>query len=114
MAWYQKHYGLKPIGPHIALHERLMGDAYAKCDECSGTGYHDVDNGRSYRICPTCEGSGSILTISVEELMARRDAVLAEYPDAAAPFDIPNPSTGNVIHDIGAGRMIVLPPEETE
>ena len=36
MAWYQKLHGLKPIGPHRQLADKVMSGAYQTCIECAG------------------------------------------------------------------------------
>jgi hypothetical protein len=112
MAWYQKRYGVKPIGPHRPLTDRLFSDATRECSECAGHGYHNIGQGKSYRVCTSCGGAGRILVISDEDRSARRSAILAEFPDAAAPFDIPSPAAGVVIQDLQKGVMIVSTIEE--
>ncbi len=112
MAWYQKHYGLRPIGPHRPLADKLLAGATCSCPECSGRGYHDTGRGKAYLICKSCDGAGCSLVISEKDLATRRSDILAEYPAAAAPSDIPNPATGRMIHDLAKNEMIVVMSQE--
>lgn len=109
MAWYQKRYGLKPTGRHRDLAHQLIGPCYRRCIKCKGWGYLPDHLDDSCRVCPNCHGSGHILVVSQEELLERRAEVLAQYPEAAAPMEIPEPSAGVVIHDLAGGKMIVVP-----
>ncbi len=112
MTWYQKRYGLKPIGLHRPLADKLLAGATRSCPECSGRGYHDIGSGKAYRICKSCEGAGYPLIISAKDLATRRSDILAEYPTAAAPSDIQNPATGIALHDLAKNEMIVVLSQE--
>lgn len=114
MAWYQLRYGLKPIGPHRHFADKVMSGAFQTCPECSGYGYHDVRRGKSYRICKFCDGAGYSLAISAEEFFILRAIVLAEYPNAAAPMNIGDPTTGMVLHDLSKQEMVVVDKESQE
>ena len=52
--------------------------------------------------------------ISKEELLVLRAIVLAKYPQAAAPMNIGDPTTGIVLHDLAKQEMIVATDEEPE
>jgi hypothetical protein len=109
MAWYQKFYGLKPIGPHRKLEERLFEGTCRPCDACSGRGYFDAAGGRTFAVCDKCGGAGRCSTISMDERLALRAQVLAAFPDAAAPYDLPNPAFGTILHHVGDNVMLVIP-----
>ena len=111
MAWYQKRYGFKPIGPHrFYLHEVFSGTDRC-CSDCAGKGYHDIENGKGYKVCAACGGSGRIWLISAERIQELREMVLQKYPDAGAPHDIPNPIDSVVIHDLENDEMLALKKE---
>jgi hypothetical protein len=114
MAWYQKLYGLKPLGPHRPLANKVLSGAVRLCPECSACGYHDVRHGESYRVCTSCHGAGRSLVISDEELARLRSIILDKYPEAGAPRAVADPETGVVIHDLDKGEMIVVTGEEGE
>jgi hypothetical protein len=107
MAWYQRLYGLKPIGPHRPLADKVLSRADRSCRKCSGRGYRDVLNGESYDVCTSCHGAGRSLVISDEELARLRSIILDKYPEAGAPSAIADPQTGVVLHDLDKGEMIV-------
>jgi len=113
MAWYQKLHGLKPIGPHRPLADRLFEGTSRQCDACSGRGYIDAPGGRTFEVCSHCDGAGYVSTISAERRAALRAQVLAEYPDAAVPSDLPNPAFGTIIQDVAQNIMIVTPTQGT-
>ncbi|HDP25730.1 MAG TPA: hypothetical protein ENN34_09840 [Deltaproteobacteria bacterium] len=112
MAWYQKLYGLKPIGPHRLLADRVLHNATCRCPECSGRGYHDLGQGKAFRTCLSCGGAGKKIVVSAEHLSTLRATILEEYPEAAAPYNIPNPATGVVIQDLQKGEMIMVTEED--
>jgi hypothetical protein len=116
MAWYQKTHGLKPIGikptgSHRGYNRSYTDEVFSgstkPCPDCSGRGLHDIGNGHSYAVCSTCEGAGYLLIISEEERQILRKRVLEKYPEAEAPSDISNPTTGVILHDLEDGLMIV-------
>ncbi|MFC1866557.1 hypothetical protein ACFL0H_00225 [Thermodesulfobacteriota bacterium] len=113
--WFQKRFGVKIIGPHRSyLHEVFSGSA-RPCSNCNGTGYHDIDNGKDYEVCATCEGSGRVWVISGERIRELRKIVLKKYPDAAAPWDISNPEGSILIlQDLKTNEMLVVEKEEKE
>ena len=94
MAWFQKFRGLKPIGPHRALERRLFANAENTCEDCAGHGYFDAPEGPGFVVCTRCDGAGYYSIISTEERARLRAQVLAEFPDAAAPSNLPHPAFG--------------------
>ncbi len=109
MAWRQKFCGLKPIGPHRPLADHLFADCSTPCVPCEGRGYFDTADGLGFDACTVCEGAGYRSTISPAERAARRAQVLAVFPDAAAPFDLPNPAFSAVSHDLRHNVMLAFP-----
>jgi hypothetical protein len=93
MAWCQKSTGLKPIGAHRRLQDRLFA--------CAGAGYFDAAGGLSFVLCAECDGAGHVSTISREQRASLRLQVLKKFPSAAAPMDLPNPAFANLVHDLG-------------
>jgi hypothetical protein len=83
MAHYQALCGLKPVGPHRHLAASLLKNITEPCTTCGGTGLHGTYGNLGWRICPTCHGFGEVYRISLDELGALRQKVLAQYPDAA-------------------------------
>jgi hypothetical protein len=111
MAWYQKLQGLKPIGPHRPLADRLFKSAFRLCEPCQSRGYFDAVGGRSFVVCEKCGGAGYYSIISTEERAELRAQVFAEFPEAAAPCDLPNPAFSVNLYDHATSEMIVLPQE---
>jgi hypothetical protein len=107
MAWFQKFRGLKPIGPHRSLEGRLFANAENSCKDCAGHGYFDAPEAPGFVVCSHCDGAGYYSIISTEQRALLRAQVLAEFPDAAAPSDLPHPAFGIIIQDLGRGEMIV-------
>lgn len=83
MARYQALYGLKPVGPHRHLAASLLNNITEPCTTCGGTGLYGTYGSLGWRVCPTCRGFGEAYRISLDELEALRQKVLAQYPDAA-------------------------------
>jgi hypothetical protein len=110
MAWYQKRHGLKPIGSHRALADRLFKGASAVCTACSGRGYFDAAGGISFEPCDKCCGAGHSLTISADRHSALRAQVLAMFPDACARSNLPDPAFSTMVHDLDSGEIVVVGP----
>ncbi len=85
MGRYRRLYGLKPIGLHRKMADRLFDGATFACPLCSGRGLRDADTVEGYVACGLCNSIGRLVRLTVEEFHMRRDEVLAVYPDAAAP-----------------------------
>ncbi len=83
MARYRYVYGLKPIGAHRGLSDRLLGPMRAPCRHCAGHGILSPSVDR-WRACPACEGTGGVWTGSGAQLAAGYLAIIRAYPDAAA------------------------------
>lgn len=83
MAAYVRTFGLKPVGPHRKLADRLLGSLRSPCARCGGAGI--VGDERGYRECRLCEGGGGIWTASDADILAAYKRILLEYPDSAAP-----------------------------
>jgi len=84
MARYQAVYGLKPIGPHRPMADKLLGGKRADCDECDRQGFVARDDGRGWLTCRACEGTGRTWACSPEEVKATRRTILERFPDAEA------------------------------
>jgi hypothetical protein len=104
MARYQYVLGLRPIGPHRPLADRLLSSKLRTCHVCDGSGLRPGPEPRWY-LCATCEAIGAFWTISPHRVESLRRLVLEEYPDAAAPTDVRflshrlglDPATGCVV-----------------
>ncbi len=83
MACYQYVYGLKPMGPHRALADKLLTGLRSSCGRCKGRGILSRGHA-SWRLCPGCEGTGGAWTVPDEVVQRARAAVLAQYPEAEA------------------------------
>ena len=109
MAWSQKTSGLKLMGKHRRLEDRLFTGASTECGTCAGAGYFDAVGGLSFVLCGECAGAGYVSTISAEQRAALRSQVLKKFPLAAAPMDLPNPAFARLYHDIGQSVIIAVP-----
>ena len=85
MSGYVIKYGLKPYGPHRPLADELLHGINRECETCGGTGLRGTYGAIGWVVCPECHGLGSVYTISLEDLLSRRQKVLAQYPDAEIP-----------------------------
>jgi len=105
MARYQYVFGLRPIGPHRPLADRLLSSKLRTCHVCDGSGLLPGTEPRWYR-CAACEAIGAFWTINPRRVESLRTMVLAEYPDAAAPTNVRflsnrlglDPATGCVVN----------------
>ena len=82
-AWcdYQRRTGMKVLGPHRPLTDKLLEPHVSNCSRCGGGG---IVRTRGTR-CPTCKGVGYVADCSQEELEMIRRKILAKYPNASAP-----------------------------
>ena len=90
MAVYQYVYGLKPVGLHRLLTERLFFGMRDRCERCKGGGVIGDWERAWWRLCPECEGTGGFWNRPDDEIEATRLRVLEEHPDAEvrdAPSD---------------------------
>ena len=109
MAWSQKFSGLRLVGPHRALQDRLFAGTHRQCDNCAGGGYFDAVGGLSFELCGVCDGAGYVSTISPEQRAELRSEVLAVFPSAGAPMDLPNPAFTGLVHDLGEHIIFAVP-----
>ena len=100
MACYQYVYGLKPLGPHRPLADRLLANTRARCYDCRGTGITISERPAGRRPCPHCEGTGGFLAIPQGEFDALRQRVLDAFPDA----EVKHPTS----HFLGADVLFSL------
>ncbi|MGE5244059.1 MAG: hypothetical protein ACM3SQ_07520 [Betaproteobacteria bacterium] len=83
MLRYQMHYGLKPIGPHRGLADRLLNGFHRLCEYCAGDGLLDSDDfGTAWVLCPGCQGWGSHPFPNDPAIKAMRREVARRFPDA--------------------------------
>ena len=82
MGAYQQFYGLKPMGPHRPMADKLLCPLVATCSNCQGSGLVDLNLGEDWYFCKTCHGTGRLLACSAERWQAARDKVLRTFPDA--------------------------------
>jgi hypothetical protein len=83
MGRYQQLHGLKPIGPHRGLADRLFAGTTRRCSTCKGKGLITVAATDSWLPCPDCESIGFVWKCSLDEAKALRNQVLEAFPDAA-------------------------------
>ena len=85
MARYQNAYGLKTIGPHRHMADKLLRPLHARCEVCGGETILTDPVDVNWYDCPKCEGTGIFFTIPESEVDAARKKVLQAFPDAGAP-----------------------------
>jgi len=91
MAVYQYVYGLKPMGPHRPMADRLLTPLRRRCETCAGEGVLSAGRpGAPWRLCAVCEGTGGTWNRSSEDVEAARREVLKSFPDAAVARTPPN------------------------
>ena len=111
MACYQYVYGIKPLGPHREMADRLFDGMRTGCERCSRRGLLNGEGGASWRVCPVCEGTGEHWNRPLDEVDAALAHVLEEFPDAEAPKGTINFMSSALIHDLGNNVMIDAAPE---
>ena len=111
MACFQYVYGIKPLGPHREMADRLFSDMRTECERCSGRRLLDEEGGASWRACPVCEGTGGHWNRPLDEVDAALVRVLEEFPDAGAPKGTINFMSSALIRDLGNNVMIDAAPE---
>jgi hypothetical protein len=80
---YQQRTGLKPIGPHRQLADKLLDPRMKICEQCKGRGLLDINQGERWEMCPRCKFAGYVFDGSAEELEALRQQVISAFPDVA-------------------------------
>ena len=117
MARYQAVYGLKPIGPHRPMADKLLGGKRTACDECDAQGFVARDDGRGWLTCRSCEGTTRVWDCSPEEVEATRRIILERFPEAEAVNVSGDYLGANLIHDLEQGEVVsgsVIDTEDTE
>jgi len=89
MGVYARLRGLKPLGDHRPLADKLFKGTTTKCLRCNGSGLLDAKRGKTWIDCPDCRGLRHVYIISREEVEAIRQKVLDAYPNAGAPWTWP-------------------------
>lgn len=79
---YQLHFGLTPMGPHRQLSDDLLKAVTRRCSHCDGQGLVESHGLASWKLCPSCEGFGSLPLPNSPELKAIRAEVAKQYPAA--------------------------------
>jgi hypothetical protein len=108
MAVYQYVYGLKPIGPHRGLADRILTPRREQCPSCHGRGIVTLRNGDSWALCGPCEGTGGHWACGLEEVEALRRRVLHKFPDSAVADTPHNFVSRGIVFDVGANTVIDL------
>jgi hypothetical protein len=83
--------GLKPMGPHRRLADELFQGQIVTCPTCAGCRVLDVDNGKTWQLCPDCRGVGSLFKGTLQEFMGIRSRILAQFPEAGVASFEPDP-----------------------
>ena len=81
MCAYHQRTGLAPFGPHRALADKLITPHMKACEQCKGIGVIDVENGKSWKDCPTCHGAQYLFDGTEKELEALRQKIYIAFPD---------------------------------
>lgn len=109
MAVYQYVYGLKPMGPHRPLADRLLLPLRRRCQTCAGEGLLSAGRpGTPWRLCPACEGTGGAWICGEEDVEAARREVLKSFPDAAVTRTPPNFVSPTLALNLGTGQVVEL------
>jgi hypothetical protein len=87
MGAYQRRTGLKPMGSHRPLADRLLAHLFRDCPVCAGRDLLDNGDEQSWHFCIECDGTGRIIADRAEFEQARME-VLRVFPDAAVPGNL--------------------------
>ena len=101
-------YGLKPIGPHRGLADRILTPRREQCPSCHGRGIVTLRNGDAWALCGPCEGTGGHWACGLEEVEALRRRVLHKFPDSAVADTPHNFVSRGIVFDLGANTIIDL------
>lgn len=85
MCVYQSRTGLKLVGLHRTLADRLFQPYLKACVRCTGKGLLDVASCDSWEACPSCGGNGFVSTGTLQDWKGIRAKVAREFPDALTP-----------------------------
>ncbi len=83
MGVYQRLYGLKPIGPHRPLADKLYSRSTVCCTRCRGTGLIEVKNAKAFAPCDHCKGLRRLFVVSAKTRSEIRARVLQKFPEAS-------------------------------
>jgi len=111
MAVYQYVYGLKPIGPHRPMADRLLVPLRLLCKACAGRGLRPSRENERWRLCPVCEGTQGIWRCTPEEVEAVRREVLRAFPDAEVTRCPANFVSPTLAFHTPSGRIVELTEE---
>jgi hypothetical protein len=78
MRAYQRATGLKSVGTHRPVADRLLKDVSHRCVQCGGHGYFEVRN--AWIWCEVCGGLGRVMTPKAQLLL--RGRVEEKFPEA--------------------------------
>lgn len=105
MAQYQSLYGLKPIGPHRKMADKLFNGVTVTCHACGGQGLRNLKGGERWEICSLCKGLGIFFAGPLTDLIEIRRRVLDVFDDASAA-PVPHFATQPVAHDLSQGTIV--------
>jgi hypothetical protein len=80
MRAYQRATGLKSVGMHRPVADKLLRDVSQRCGQCAGQGYFEVRH--AWIWCEVCGGLGRVMTPKAQRLL--RGRVEEKFPGAVA------------------------------
>jgi hypothetical protein len=80
MRAYQRATGLKPVGRHREVADRLLKDVSHRCVQCHGEGYFAVRS--AWLWCEACGGLGRVMTPRAQ--LQFRGRVEEQFPEAGS------------------------------
>jgi hypothetical protein len=86
MWFYQQRTGLKPIGEHRPLADRLLSEFTTDCARCGGARGRIEDGELVW--CEACAGSGSAPGRHSPEMEGARATVLEQFPGAGVDSEL--------------------------
>lgn len=110
MATYQYVYGLKSMGAHRELADRLLTALRSPCGTCRGRGVLSRGH-ESWQPCPVCEGTGGTWIVSHDVVQRARAEVLAQYPEADAGPTTSRLASPFLAFHVESGRVVDLTSE---
>lgn len=113
MAVYQYVYGLKPMGAHRPMADRLLTPLRRRCETCAGEGVLSAGQpGSRWRVCAACEGTGGTWGCSPDDVEAVRREVLRVFPDAGVARTTANFVSPTLALKIGTSQVVELTDEQ--
>ena len=82
---YQLHFGLTPMGSHRKLSDDLLKAVIRPCSHCDGEGVLEAHRADAWKVCPSCEGFGSLPLPNAPELKTIRAQVAKQDAAAVVP-----------------------------